>query len=108
MNEPAPEPAPATAAAPTPSAPSATPATPAPAGNATKPAAGPVNEYENLFGPDPSTKSNAKAKKKKGNPFDTGFGDESTDIKFDPEYRKMMDQILGKNPNSEYYKPIRP
>ncbi len=42
------------------------------------------------------------------NPNDGGFGDESNDIKFNPEYRKLMDQILGKNPNSEYYKKIRP
>ena len=42
------------------------------------------------------------------NPNDGGFGDEPNDVKFNPEYRKLMDQILGKNPNSEYYKKIRP
>ena len=42
------------------------------------------------------------------NPNDGGFGDESSDIKFNSEYIKLMDQILGKNPNSEYYKKIRP
>ena len=80
---------------------------PAPTPAAPAKAPEPVNQYENLFGPDPVAKSTAP-KKKKLNPNDGGFADESNEIKFNPEYRKLMDQILGKNPNSEYYKKIIP
>lgn len=63
---------------------------PAPTPAAPAKAAEPVNEFWNLFGPDPVAK-NAATKKKKLNPNDVGFGNESNDIKFNPEYRKLMD-----------------
>lgn len=63
-----------------------------------------------MFGPDPTTKKAGSDKKKKvkKNPNEGGFGDEPNEIKFNPEYRSMMDRILGRNSNSEYYKKIRP